>query len=708
MFVGYAATASASELRSCSSMRRPRLVTCSLLALGVLAASLAAAATWAWFAYPLPTGRPAERLRAQLLVDGEELAVVTVPGEARAADGAAPLQEWTPLSRIPAMVTGAVIAAEDQRFMRHMGVDLLAIGHALLSHTGETASLRGASTITQQLARSLFLTRERTWWRKVREAGIALWLERRYTKSDILETYLNTVYLGQAGGNPVLGVAAAAHHHFGKDLGALTLDEAALLATAIRAPSRAFADVPWRLRARRDVVLHAMAADGMVSESVLGAALAAPVRLAAPQRSRAPWFVELAREETARRVLPDGAPRETGLARVATTLDRGLTRVAEAAVRQQLTQAERAQKLPAGTLQAAVVAMEPGSGHIRVLLGGRDYRESTFNRAFRARRQPGSLFKPFVYLAAFEGETGAAALTAASTVDDEPLAVWSAGREWTPQNIDHRFRGVVTVRHALEASLNVPAARIAQQIGPARVTRLARAFGIESPLAAVPSIALGTSEATLLEMTAAFAVLANGGYRVRPTTLDDTASGAALRPLPTPVRVVSPESAFIVTHLLRGVMSRGTGAASARWGLQNVTAGKTGTSDGLRDAWLVGYTPDLVVGVWVGADDARSIGLTGSEVALPIWAAVMQAAVRRAEPRPFRPPYGVVMAPVDAAGHRVCGGGLGITEAFREGSEPPPCEEGLVAATMPSTLVPSRSTTVNPLTNSSDRPEVGR
>src|SRR4030095_9410264 len=325
-----------------------------------------------------------------------------------------------------------------------------------------------------------------------------------------LETYLNTVYLGQAGGNPVVGVAAAAHHHFGKDLGALTLDEAALLATAIRAPSRAFADVPWRLRARRDVVLHAMAAAVRSSESVLAAALAAPVRLAAPQRSRAPWFVELAREETARRVLPDGAPRETGLARVATTLDRGLTRVAEAAVRQQLTQAERAQKLPAGTLQAAVVAMEPGSGHIRVLLGGRDYRESTFNRAFRAsraRRHPGPLFKPFVYLAAFEGGTGAAALTAASTVDDEPLAVWSAGREWTPQNIDHRFRGVVTVRHALEASLNVPAARIAQQIGPARVTRLARAFGIESPLAAVPSIALGTSEATLLEMAAGFAGL---------------------------------------------------------------------------------------------------------------------------------------------------------------------------------------------------------
>jgi membrane carboxypeptidase/penicillin-binding protein len=265
---------------------------------------------------------------------------------------------------------------------------------------------------------------------------------------------------------------------------------------------------------------------------------------------------------------------------------------------------------------------------------------------------------------------------------------------------------VVTVRQALEASLNVPAARVAQEIGPGRVVRLARAFGIESPLAAVPSIALGTSEATVLEMTAAFAALANGGYRVRPTTIDDAATVAGLRPIPSPVRVVSPESAFIVTHLLRGVMSRGTGAASARWGLQSVTAGKTGTSDGLRDAWLVGYTPDLVVGVWVGADDARPIGLTGSEIALPIWATVMQAAVRRAPPRPFVPPDGVVMAPVDASGRRVCGGGSAIIEAFRAGSEPPPCDEGLVAVA-PSGA-PAASVSASPTINAADRPEVGR
>ncbi len=651
-------------------MRGPRLATCALLGLGGIAALVALAVGWAWFAYPLPTAQSAERGHVQLLVDGEELAVVSVDQDER-RDAGAVTQAWTPLSRIPPMVVSAVIAAEDRRFMRHIGVDMLAVSHALLSNARETGVVRGASTITQQLARSLFLNRERTWARKAREIGIALWLERRYSKRDILEAYLNTVYLGQVGDSAVLGVAAGARHLFGKDLNALALDEAALLATAIRAPSRAFGDVPWRMRARRDVVLHAMAAEGTVSDSALGAALAAPVRAPVPARARAPWFVEVAREEAARRVPP---LRDHGVTRVATTLDRRLQRVAESAVSQHLAQAERGRKLPPGLLQAAVVAMEPATGHIRVLVGGRDYRDSAYNRAVRARRQPGSLFKPFVYLAAFEAGSAAGTLTAATVVDDEPLAIWSAGREWSPHNIDRRFRGPVTIRQALEASLNVPAARVAQQIGPARVTRIARASGIESPLAAVPSIALGTSETTVLEMTTAFAALANGGYRVRPTTIDDGATGAALRPPTLPARVVSPESAFIVTHLLRGVMSRGTGGASARWGLQHVTAGKTGTSDGLRDAWLVGYTPDLVVGVWVGADDGRPIGFTGSEIALPIWATVMQVAVRRAAPRPFTTPSGIIMASVDRTGRRTCGGEPGIAEAFREGSEPPPCE----------------------------------
>ena len=627
--------------------------------LGVGAGLSVLALSRLWTAYRLPIAPEGDAVEVQLLANGEELGVVEV-----GTRGA-----WVPLHRIPRTVVSAVIAAEDRRFMSHIGVDLLAVANALVSNAREGEVVRGASTITQQLARNLFLSRERTWWRKAKEMGIALFLERRYTKREILEVYLNTVYLGQSGDDPVRGVAEAARQRFGKELDALTVADAALLATAIRAPSRAFAEDAGRVQARRDQVLRAMAAEGAVSEEAIRLALAAPVRVPAPPRARAPWFTRLARAEATERVIP--AERRSTV-RVGTTLDPSLQRVAETAVLQQLAQAERSRRLPAGVLQAAVVALDPSTGHIRVLVGGRDYQTSQFDRAVRARRQPGSLFKPFVYLAAFEGGTP---MTAATLVADEPLKIWSGGREWTPDNLDHRFRGPVTVRQALETSLNVPAARVAQEVGPARVSRIARAFGIASPLAAVPSIALGTSEATVLEMATGFAAIANGGYRVRPTTIDETATGARITPGPMPVRVVSPESAFIVTHLLRGVMSRGTGGSSWRWGLQHLTAGKTGTSDGLRDAWFVGYTRDLVVAVWVGADDRRPIGLQGSEVALPIWATVMQAAVRRAPPRPFTPPDGIVMVTVDSkTGQRACDGTPGIPEAFRRGSEPSPCE----------------------------------
>ncbi len=635
------------------------------MVLGVSTGLSVLALSWFWTAYRLPLPRGGESTHVQLLAAGEELGVIEL-----GTRGA-----WTPLHRIPSTIVSAVIAAEDRRFMSHIGVDLLAVAQALVSNARQGEVVRGASTITQQLARSLFLNRERSWWRKAREMGIALFLERRYSKREILEVYLNTVYLGQAGDDPVRGVAEAARHLFAKELGALSVDEAALLATTIRAPSRAFAEDADRQRARRDRVLQTMAADGMVNQEALRIALATPIRVPTPPQARAPWFAHLARAEAARRVIPVGSHSTV---RVATTLDPSLQRVAEATVRQHLARTERGRGLPEGMLQAAVVALEPSTGHIRVLLGGRDYRDSQFDRAVRARRQPGSLFKPFVYLAAFEGGAG---MTAATLVADEPLKIWFGGREWTPDNLDRQFRGPVTVRQALETSLNVPAARVAQEVGPARVSRIARAFGIQSPLAAVPSIALGTSEATVLEMAIGFAALANGGYRVIPTTIDEGATGATLVPAPPPARVVSPESAFIVTHLLRGVMSRGTGGSSWRWGLQHLTAGKTGTSDGLRDAWFVGFTRDLVVAVWVGADDRRPIGMQGSEIALPIWAAVMQAAVRRDPPRPFTPPDGVVMVAVDGkTGQRACNGAPGIPEAFRAGSEPAPCEQLATAA----------------------------
>jgi penicillin-binding protein 1B len=640
----------------------------------------AAAAGWVWWSYRLP--EPGAVPTVRLLAGTTELAALH--GAARRA------QLWVPLERMPQPVIDAVLAAEDRRFFQHAGIDVLAVLRASMTNLRSAEVVQGGSTITQQLARTLFLDTERTWARKLRETAIALVLERRYPKSRILESYLNSVYLGHDGDVAVHGVAAAARHFLGKELGTIRLEEAALLAAAIRAPNRILSGDAGRARAERDGVLRAMSQHGLVSEAAAGEALARPVRRqAAGAAVRAPYFVDLARQEIARRVsLPDA-----GEVRVATSLDPALQRTAEVAVRAGLERIERQRPALRGAkLQAALVAIEPASGQIRALVGGRRYLDSQFNRALRARRQPGSLFKPFVYLAAFEATSraGAGPLTPATLIADEPLTIPAADGGWSPRNIDGRFQGPVTVRRALEHSLNVPAARVAQDVGLDQVRHVAGALGIESPLAAVPSLALGTSEVTLLEITTAFATLANGGVRVRPTTLDleaMLAGGPAVTPAPPAARAVSGESAFLITHLLRGVMQHGTGAASARWGLSDLTAGKTGTTDGLRDAWFVGYTRDLAVGVWVGTDDAAPLGLTGSEAALPIWAAVMQHAVRRVPPRPFAPPPGIVLASVErdtgrrpAAG---CDAGPVITEAFREGSLP---EEVTCAMSVPSAV----------------------
>jgi 1A family penicillin-binding protein len=580
-------------------------------------------------------------------------------------------QSWVPFAGIPRSVIDAVLVAEDRRFWGHAGVDALATTRALQVNLKRGEIHQGASTITQQLARTLFLDTQRTWSRKVRETVIALMLEVRYSKRQILEAYLNNVYLGQDGDVPVYGFPAAARRFFGKELAGLEVHEAALLAGAIRAPNRLLAGARPEGQGRRDEILMAMREQGLIDTATMRTATSKPLpRRSSDSARTAPYFVDFAAVELARRAqLPT-----SGEIRVQTTLDLTLQRAAEAAVRNGIARMERARPQLAGQVQAAVLAIEPASGEIRVLVGGRNYGESSFNRATRAARQPGSLFKPFVYLAAFEAERRGRGLTPASLLSDEPLSVQAAGVSWEPRNIDGQFRGPVTVRRALEQSLNIPAVRVALDLGPSRVADVARAIGIEHPLAPVPSLALGTSEVTLLEMTGAFATLANGGLRMGPTGLaaDLSGAGPALAYLPPSTRAVSAESAFMITHLLRGVMRRGTGAGSAAWGLQDLTAGKTGTTDGLRDAWFVGYTPELVVGVWVGLDNGSPLGLTGSQAALPIWGPVMQAAVRKSSPADFAPPPGVVLTKVDRITGRPvslwCGSDDVVQEAFRHGT----------------------------------------
>jgi 1A family penicillin-binding protein len=580
-------------------------------------------------------------------------------------------QSWVPLARIPRSVIDAVLIAEDRRFWSHAGVDALAMTRALQVDLKRGELRQGASTITQQLARTLFLDTHRTWSRKTRETAIALMLELRYSKSRILEAYLNNVYLGQDGDVPIYGFPAAARRFFGKDVAGLEIHEAALLAGAIRAPNRMLAGARREAQGRRNEILLAMREQGLIDTETMRKATSKPIPSRSPDFGRtAPYFVDFVASELARRAqLPT-----SGEIKVQTTLDLTLQRAAEAAVRDGISRIEQAQPRLAGQVQAAVLALEPATGEIRALVGGRNYGASSFNRATRAARQPGSIFKPFVYLAAFEAERRGQGLTPASLLSDEPLSVQAAGGIWEPRNMDGQFHGPVTVRRALEQSLNIPAVRVALDVGPGRVVDVAHAIGIERPLAAVPSLALGTSEVTLLEMTSAFATLANRGLRMVPTALAPDFSDAApvLVYLPPSTRAVSAESAFIVTHLLRGVMRRGTGARSSAWNLQDVTAGKTGTTDGLRDAWFVGYTPDLVVGVWVGLDNGSPLGLTGSQAALPIWGPVMKAAVRKSSPTAFTPPPGVVLTQVDRiTGKPVslwCGSDDVVQEAFREGS----------------------------------------
>ena len=625
---------------------------------------------WAWRSYPLLDLRKEHFPAVHLYAGSAEIAALQ--GTARR------FQIWVPLGEIPMPVVHAVLAAEDRRFFRHPGIDVRAVLRATVTNLRRGGVRQGGSTITQQLARRLFFNNDRTWGRKLRESGTALMLETQYSKRQILEAYLNAVYMGHDGGVAIHGVGAASRHFLGTDLAEVRLDEAALLAAAIQSPNRTFLGrFPRAVQARRNRILQAMRDLGTAGETAVREAAVSPLpRRPAGSAAQEVYFVDLVREEIARRVsLP-----ASGEVRIATTLDPLLQRAAERALREGLERIERARPgLDRLRLQAALVAIQPASGAIRALVGGRRYRESPFNRATQAARQPGSLFKPIVYLAAFEAERAGrgARLTPASLVLDDPIAIPVGSSTWLPQNFDRRFRGPVTVRTALVASLNIPAVRVAQDVGLDEVVHMAQALGIARPLAAVPSLALGTSEVTLLEITAAYATLANGGVRAAPTTLaaESAPQGAlAVEPIPPPERVVSAESVFLINHLLRGVMRHGTGRASARWGLSDVSAGKTGTTGGLRDAWFVGYTPDLVVGVWVGLDDASPVGLTGAQAALPIWAAVMQAAVRQSPPGVFAPPPGIVMASVDSVTGRMasvgCGGGPMIEEAFRAGSEP--------------------------------------
>ncbi len=588
-------------------------------------------------------------------------------------------RELVEIGDVPRPLIDAILATEDSRFLDHAGIDPIGIARALVANLRSGSVQEGGSTITQQLVKNLFLTPERTLSRKLREAGMALVLDALYPKDEILGVYLNAIYLGQRGAMGIYGVGEASRYYFGKPLKDLTLGECAMLGGLIRSPGRFD---PYRhpdeAAERRAVVLKRMVDTNRLTPERAEAARAEPLPHGLPPGppEGAPYFVELLREELAA-TYSDNTLNAGGL-RVMSTLDPELQHEAERAVTQGVEQLEkrREENHPEGDpsrLEAALIELDPDTGSIKALVGGRDFRSAPFNRATKARRQPGSLFKPFLYARALEGKDGFAP-TLATPVEDREITVKYERQVWKPANYDGKYEGVVPFHRALALSLNTAAVRVWQQVGTAGLRAQLRDVGFEGNLPAVPSLALGTAEVTPLEVARAFGVLATGGTRVEPTTVRSVidATGKVLtRTRLSSTHVMDPKVAYLVTWALEEVLQTGTGAASRSMGLDRPAAGKTGTTDDFRDAWFAGYLPGRVVVVWVGRDNNEPVGMVAARAALPIWVDyVAHTSWWPAEE--LTVPDGIVFADVDPENGDLATAACPKTEhlPFIEGTEP--------------------------------------
>lgn len=592
---------------------------------------------------------------------------------------------------VPSLLVKALLAAEDQRFFEHEGIDPWRIVGAGWANLLAGRAVQGGSTLTQQLVKNFFLSREKTMGRKLVEVCMALIVENHYSKLEILENYLNEIYLGQRGAKSIFGMWEAARFYFGKEPRDLTLGEMAVLAGMVKAPNRyASTRHPDMTMQRRNYVLQRMLELGDITEDEYRAALQEPVggRNLPPDGNGAPYFADLVKKELEENY-PSGVLTTAGL-HIATTLDMHLQRLAQEAVNKGLEDIEAKyprlrRTKPEERLQACLIAIQPQTGKIRALVGGRDYQVSQFNRVTQARRQPGSVFKPIVYLTALatERERRDGHFLPTSLVADEPFTWFYEDKEWRPRNYKNEYLGTVTLRQALEMSLNAATTRVAQQIGLESIRQTARRLGFVSPLPLYPSLVLGAAEVTPFEVAVAFSTIANQGVRVMPLAIKQVTSqeGETLERRPVQVeQVIPPEDAYMLTHLLEGVLERGTGRGARRMGFERPAAGKTGTTNDFGDAWFVGYTPDLLTVVWVGFDRREPLGLSGGQAALPIWTDFMKRAMAGRPVMGFTPPPGVVLVPIDRmTGFRATPScPTVIEEAFYRGEEPTlPCPRHL-------------------------------
>jgi penicillin-binding protein 1B len=577
----------------------------------------------------------------------EPVPVATLFGEDRAK------RRWVELEQVPPELKNAVLATEDRRFFEHTGFDPIGIGRALLLGLRRGELEQGASTVTQQLVKNYFLTPERTLKRKLLEAYLAIILESRSSKNDILELYLNDVYLGQRGSFGIQGVGQAAQVFFAKDIRNLTVAEAALIAGVIRSPNAGSPfQHPEAARRRRNLVLDQMVEADLLEQDQASEHKKAPLGVVSGtvDRGEAPYFLDALRAEL---LSADGNGLPSSGFRVLSTMDLHLQNAAQRALVEGLEELEPRLPGKRELPQAAIVAMTPQTGDVVALIGARSYGESQFNRAVEARRQPGSAFKPFVYLAAFEND---GTLGPATTVVDEPTTFRQGRRSWTPSNYSHRFEGKVSYRTALARSLNVATAKVGERVGFTKVRDLWESMGMSSRLEPYPSLVLGSFEVTPLELATAYSILANGGKRVEPrvfTAIEDDEGRTLARNGVRSRRVASAQSCYLVTEMLESAVDAGTAREIRARGLAGQLAGKTGTTNDTRDAWFVGYTPDLVAVAWVGYDDNRPLGLSGAEAALPIWTRFMKAAVSGREKDAFSPPSGVRKVTIDPASGKI-------------------------------------------------------
>ena len=558
---------------------------------------------------------------AELRGDGLALDSFTLEPEILSNDlsSKAGKREVVAYNEIPQVLVQAILSIEDRRFFEHAGVDVNGLARALIRNVSDERMGQGGSTITQQLVKNTYLSPEKTFRRKYAEAMLSLALEQRLSKEDIFALYCNEIYLGQRGAVSVRGVKEAARVFYGKELNQISLSEAALLAGMIQSPAR-YSPVhhPDAAEARRNTVLAAMQENGSITHDQLTSASADPVALA-PDRSLdnslAPYFVDYVN-----RIARSEFETSGDVQRIYTTIDLELQQLAEQALKRQM---DRLDKIYAGRdlkPQAALVALDPHTGNVLAMVGGRSYAESQLNRVTDAHRQPGSTFKPFVYATALED-----GMSPVQTFMDAPREfTYARNKTYRPANYGGGYSmREVTLRTGLVKSLNVVTVDVALQTGLARIANLATRFGLPKP-ERYPALALGTEEVTPLELATAYSVFVNGGLRIYPNVIASVSEPPGTHNLPPTEQVISPTTSYMITNMLAAVIDHGT-ARKARGAVPGTAiAGKTGTS---RDGWFVGYSPNLVCAVWIGFDDNAQLGLTGAEAALPAWAEFMREAV---------------------------------------------------------------------------------